>query len=278
MANKMLHQYISGASTDSEFAPRRALRPRAGGLPPDRRRPRHAPDRRTTATEHQDRRNLPGPYQRQTCLFAAAANWSSMPFNGRSATKSRVTIGATSSWPRERLIREDARLAGELVLRRTSGNPLMSTLVICDERENKVCPACDQLRPLLVWLRRKGSMRIVLLGSPSFLESAQAGYGYGEDARRLTCHCEDEASKFERRTDYGSRSSYLTAELPRKSQPSRKYTLSGSPPDWAATEIRFRSPRRRSPASKTCCWARFPACPRSTCTIRCSPMKTATTF
>jgi CheY-like chemotaxis protein len=37
------------------------------------------------------------------------------------------------------------------------------------------------------------------------------------------------------------------------------------------------SPRPRSPASKTSCWAPFPACPRCTCTIPCSPTRTATT-
>ena len=59
-----------------------------------------------------------------------------------------------------------------------------------------------------------------------------------------------------------SESNSLTAELPRKNRPSRKYILSGSRPAWAATGIRCRSPRRPSQASRTCCWARFPGLPK----------------
>ena len=68
-----------------------------------------------------------------------------------------------------------------------------------------------------------------------------------------------------------------TADQPKSNQLSPKFTSSGSRPAWAATAIPFRSPRRRSPASKTCCWERFPAFPKSICTTPCWPTKSATT-
>ena len=65
MANKLLHQYMSGSFGRHEFPPLCSFRSRAGGLPPDRRRPQHAPDRRETASQHKDSRILPGPHQRE---------------------------------------------------------------------------------------------------------------------------------------------------------------------------------------------------------------------
>ena len=54
-------------------------------------------------------------------------------------------------------------------------------------------------------------------------------------------------------------------------------TSSGSRPGWAAMATRSPSPPPRSRASRTSSWAPSPACPRSTCTTRCSPTRTATT-
>ena len=48
------------------------------------------------------------------------------------------------------------------------------------------------------------------------------------------------------------------------------------PAAWAATATRSRSPPPPSRASRTSCWAPSPACPRSICTTRCSPTRTAT--
>ena len=63
IATSMLRQLASGGGKSDAGADRAAERPRAGGLPPDRRGPRHAADRRRAAPEREDRRVLPGAHQ-----------------------------------------------------------------------------------------------------------------------------------------------------------------------------------------------------------------------
>ncbi len=52
---------------------------------------------------------------------------------------------------------------------------------------------------------------------------------------------------------------FRTVELRRRPRRLQRCTYSGSPPVWAVMEIRFRSPRPPSPASKMFCWAQSPA-------------------